>query len=788
MISASPFVVELAERWLAAAGRASWQGGIALGLVWVACRLFPRLPARWRCWLWRLALLKLLLSAALPGTLDVPILPSAWSGATAPATAASRSEALAGSPAGADELAAPEITGPSVAGAIGPAAARAGIAWPVVLFAVWLAVVLGLVGLTLRRVFAARRWRRECVLVKDPRILALGEQGARDLGLVQPPLLLTADSCRSPVVFGAVRTSIVLPASLVSSASAEQMRLILAHEMAHIRRGDLLGNWYSTVVSALFFFHPLVWLAFRETRLAQEIACDELTLRQPGVSIGDYGRLIVDLATRCRRRGPAVVAVGVVESFHHCLERRLSAMKNFGTGSWRTLALVWLLALVAVFGLLPWRVVARDGPDAEDPGAKAPPAVLAETKSGPYTITVDRAQHDKGSRIMFSRGVFPITAGMTSGTTDSTSSQGTWTQTNAGGAAGGMAGGMGVGMGVGMGGGSASVFKKPNLVLDIALAGPKLSGGSQWLCTVAGAVRGQDERGRDVESPGMNPSTELRLSNVEYREGPGRTALHLYLPPDDVESRSLAGIEGALLVAQGTVDRVTFKPGELTRRTTKRGKHVAVRVDQFRQTPEGVGVVVAASPPAALQATAGPAAMMQDPMAHMRAVMAAHGRLRVALVDSQGRVRQPTSQGSTMTGGSGGGSGSSWSSTSGGQDSSGRRWSTTRSGRRSSGGASGSGFASGGFGANGGAAGAAGGVSGGASGGFGAGDGTSGGFGGPGVSMGAGGPSDGWPTQEIHFAPLPDGVTIKSLVCTVTDLTDEPKTVPFRLENIPLSE
>ena len=54
----APWMLDLnnpAATWPAAMGRASWQGGAALALVWVACRCWPRLPVPMRCWLWRLA-------------------------------------------------------------------------------------------------------------------------------------------------------------------------------------------------------------------------------------------------------------------------------------------------------------------------------------------------------------------------------------------------------------------------------------------------------------------------------------------------------------------------------------------------------------------------------------------------------------------------------------------------------------------------------------------------------------------------------------------------------------
>ena len=65
----------IAARWLETLIRACWQGGLALALVWAVCRLLPRLSAAGRCWLWRLAYLKLLCALFWLPTLDLPLLP-----------------------------------------------------------------------------------------------------------------------------------------------------------------------------------------------------------------------------------------------------------------------------------------------------------------------------------------------------------------------------------------------------------------------------------------------------------------------------------------------------------------------------------------------------------------------------------------------------------------------------------------------------------------------------------------------------------------------------------------
>src|SRR2546426_12374848 len=73
-----------AAGWAGAIGRACWQGGVAIAIVWALCRLFPRLSGRIQCWLWRLAYLKLLVALLWALPLPLPLLPPGPPALTAP--------------------------------------------------------------------------------------------------------------------------------------------------------------------------------------------------------------------------------------------------------------------------------------------------------------------------------------------------------------------------------------------------------------------------------------------------------------------------------------------------------------------------------------------------------------------------------------------------------------------------------------------------------------------------------------------------------------------------------
>lgn len=366
--------VSLAEAalqvWLDAIPRACLEGGAALAAAWAVCALLPRLSPAARCWLWRLAFVRLLVSLAWGGAVALPLLP--------PPAAAS------GAPAEWNgEL--PRVNGPvdtrtmpAALAAVPPARPLL----PLLLFAGW---TLGAGACLLR---LRREWRAAGELVRTARpveadgLREAAAQVGEALGVRRLPALLESSELASPVLVDPLRPAVLLPEGLVRAANAADCRLALAHELAHLRRGDLAWGALPAAAHALFFFHPLVWVAIRETRLAQEMACDSLALAAAGCPAGPYGRLLVRLAARGLRPRAGLAAAG--ES-PRMLERRLRAMKETETmqktraGS-RAMARTGAAAaiLVGAAVLVPFRVTAQEKPA---PPGPPPPAVSVTTQA-----------------------------------------------------------------------------------------------------------------------------------------------------------------------------------------------------------------------------------------------------------------------------------------------------------------------------------------------------------------------------------------------------------------------
>lgn len=82
----------------------------------------------------------------------------------------------------------------------------------------------------------------------------------------------------TPVTTGFLKPAILIPASLLSGLSTEQIEAIIAHELAHIKRNDYILNILQTLIETIFFFHPAVWYISSQIRKERENACDDIAI------------------------------------------------------------------------------------------------------------------------------------------------------------------------------------------------------------------------------------------------------------------------------------------------------------------------------------------------------------------------------------------------------------------------------------------------------------------------------------------------------------------------------
>jgi beta-lactamase regulating signal transducer with metallopeptidase domain/prefoldin subunit 5 len=360
----------VAEQGLGVLWRVTWQGALWALAVWALTRALPRLPSSARAALWWLVGLKCLVGLCAPGVVRLPLLPAPEAPPTL-VVKAGAAPAHTGLPL---EVARKDGEAPRVT----PPPERTGTRTQQVVLGVLLAWLGGLVWqgwALLRSLGQLRRIRREARPLEDATLHQAAATLGRELGLARLPRLRVSEHAPSPLALSLLRPEVILPRTALEKLSPLELRMALAHELAHVRRGDLWLGWVPALAQALFFFHPLVRRACREYALAREEACDAAALQATGAGPREYGRLLLVFGVA---RAPAAAAMPGASSHLAALKRRIAMLEHAATDSMqRPRWIRWALGGLALVALVPFQVVARE-PAASTPPVPQAPAVTPQ--------------------------------------------------------------------------------------------------------------------------------------------------------------------------------------------------------------------------------------------------------------------------------------------------------------------------------------------------------------------------------------------------------------------------
>jgi beta-lactamase regulating signal transducer with metallopeptidase domain len=181
----------------------------------------------------------------------------------------------------------------------------------VALFAAWSAGLVLCAGFVLGKQIACAKLIRRSSLPVDERLLSTLADLSRRLGVRRGVRLVVTSRPIGPAVFGQLRPTILLPGPLVSGASPEQVELILAHELVHVRRGDVFAGMLQLVAQLIWWFHPLVWWANRGAGRERERCCDEEVVSGVGCRPALYARALLHVLEQKERLRSLVALPGV---------------------------------------------------------------------------------------------------------------------------------------------------------------------------------------------------------------------------------------------------------------------------------------------------------------------------------------------------------------------------------------------------------------------------------------------------------------------------------------------
>ena len=197
--------------------------------------------------------------------------------------------------------------------------------WGTWIFAVWLVGMLAVATRWLLGWVSVKLLSRRAEEIFDDAWYELSESLSAELNLKKPVKLLRAENAMAPMTWGLLKPVILLPPD-ADTWSTERRRVVLLHELAHVKRGDLLSQFLAQIACALYWFNPLAWIAARQLRVEREQACDDAVLNS-GAKASDYANHILEIlrALRFAKYSPSA-AVAMAQCSQ--IESRLRAILN----------------------------------------------------------------------------------------------------------------------------------------------------------------------------------------------------------------------------------------------------------------------------------------------------------------------------------------------------------------------------------------------------------------------------------------------------------------------------
>lgn len=143
---------------------------------------------------------------------------------------------------------------------------------------IWLFVILLMLVKMMAELAYLQKLRSQKVFQPSDAWKEMVQRLSAEFSISKPVTLLESAIAKGPVVIGFLKPVILMPLSLLSNFSPEQIEAILRHELAHIRRNDYIVNMIQSVAEIIFFFNPSIWWISSLIRDEREHCCDELAV------------------------------------------------------------------------------------------------------------------------------------------------------------------------------------------------------------------------------------------------------------------------------------------------------------------------------------------------------------------------------------------------------------------------------------------------------------------------------------------------------------------------------
>ncbi len=201
--------------------------------------------------------------------------------------------------------------------------------WHTIAFACWLLGVGGCAELYARKRSRYRALIYEARPVEDAEILSLLRDCCAQFQVARPVRVVTSNTSISPFTFGVVHPVIYVPQHLLHADNMTALYAIIAHELIHIKRYDIVWMNLQNIIQIIFFFFPVVWYVNRQIELARECICDRAVVAGGTISTRQYGSSLLLVLKLCFTNQEPLQFLPSFNAQYRILKQRIQRLNTY---------------------------------------------------------------------------------------------------------------------------------------------------------------------------------------------------------------------------------------------------------------------------------------------------------------------------------------------------------------------------------------------------------------------------------------------------------------------------
>ncbi len=215
-----------------------------------------------------------------------------------------------------------------------------------ILSIIWITGVLAIGSYKLLIYVHFQRKIRKSPRLCDYKIISILENSKSQVKINKYIKLVQTEKVKSPSLIGFIKPVILLPKDIHAVVNIEKLNYIFIHELAHLKRGDIITNWTIQILQTLHWFNPIIHYGFNKMCEDMEIACDSLALSYINdEDTKEYGITILNLAEKISKSTRLPGMASVVNSKSK-MKRRIIMIKLFNKKSYKLSAMAVATLLV----------------------------------------------------------------------------------------------------------------------------------------------------------------------------------------------------------------------------------------------------------------------------------------------------------------------------------------------------------------------------------------------------------------------------------------------------------